>query len=335
MNLKEYIAHVYALEVSCYEQARLIQNLKYDLQKVKNPVLHKLQQEPSTKTIGSKIVSIIGNLIASIFLAILGGIAGIIFWWISGFCLFIVMCLTSIFIKLFGIGSTLNTLFEKIGGFWVEGGGIIISCIGGALIGIITVILSSKDEKSKNKQIIASNKQATKNNEIILSNAQVRAVNLQNQLNQAVTVYNQTCSTKEQFYSIGIIFKKYRNIVPVAMFHEYLMSGRCSQLEGHEGAYNIYEQELRMNLILEKLDDIIYHLDQIERNQYVLANTIREGNRKADHVRSLISNCSDSLNRIVSNPIPNFMLTIAVFLLLIPPIWHGLKKISANLCSYL
>ena len=68
------------------------------------------------------------------------------------------------------------------------------------------------------------------------------------------------------------------------MLYEYISSGRCSQLEGHEGAYNLYEQEIRMNLILSKLDDVLAHLDRIEGNQYELARAIRDGNAKANQI---------------------------------------------------
>ena len=68
------------------------------------------------------------------------------------------------------------------------------------------------------------------------------------------------------------------------MLYEYISSGRCSQLEGHKGAYNLYEQEIRMNLILSKLDDVLAHLDRIEGNQYELARAIRDGNAKANQI---------------------------------------------------
>lgn len=47
-----------------------------------------------------------------------------------------------------------------------------------------------------------------------------------------------------------ILYPKYRNIVPVSMFIDYLASHRCEKLEGHEGAYNLYENELRLNSII-------------------------------------------------------------------------------------
>ena len=70
------------------------------------------------------------------------------------------------------------------------------------------------------------------------------------------------------------------------MFSEYLQSGRCSTLEGHEGAYNIYENEIRLGIINDKLNEIINRLDRIERNQYRLYESIREVNQQQNRILS-------------------------------------------------
>ena len=85
-------------------------------------------------------------------------------------------------------------------------------------------------------------------------------------------------------YNIGVLFPKYHNINAVCSIYEYFVSGRCSQLTGHEGAYNLYESEIRANLIIEKLDDRILSLERIKGNQYMLYSAINEGNRKMDRL---------------------------------------------------
>ena len=81
------------------------------------------------------------------------------------------------------------------------------------------------------------------------------------------------------------------------MFYEYFESGRCSQLEGHEGAYNLYENELRMNVIIGKLEDIIERLDDIKQTQYIIASAIQEGNRQ---LNSLITSSRKALDKFES-----------------------------------
>ena len=71
-------------------------------------------------------------------------------------------------------------------------------------------------------------------------------------------------------YEEGIIYSKYRNLVAVSTIYEYLASGRCDQLEGPNGAYNLYEMELRQNIVIGQLSTITEHLEQIKENQYTL-----------------------------------------------------------------
>ena len=85
-------------------------------------------------------------------------------------------------------------------------------------------------------------------------------------------------------YSLDVIFPKYRNIIAVSSFYEYLLSGRCDKLEGAEGAYNIFESELRMNLIINKIDDVIKHLEKIEQHQYMLYSAIQENNKQVNQL---------------------------------------------------
>ena len=49
-------------------------------------------------------------------------------------------------------------------------------------------------------------------------------------------------------------------MIAIASFYEYLMAGRCTSLEGTGGAYNLYENEIRMNQIISQLDTVITSL---------------------------------------------------------------------------
>ena len=42
----------------------------------------------------------------------------------------------------------------------------------------------------------------------------------------------------QKHYEQNVIFPKYRNLVAITTINEYLMSGRCYELEGPNGAYN-------------------------------------------------------------------------------------------------
>lgn len=92
--------------------------------------------------------------------------------------------------------------------------------------------------------------------------------------------WEQADKTLQSYYDLNVIYPSYRAIVPVSMFIQYLESGRCSQLEGSDGCYNLYESELRQNVIISKLDIIIEKLEEIKNSQYELQQTILESNRE-------------------------------------------------------
>lgn len=84
-----------------------------------------------------------------------------------------------------------------------------------------------------------------------------------------------TIAARNELYAYDIIFAKYRNIVALSSFYEYLVSGRCSLLAGHDGAYNIYENEIQMNRVVDRLDTVISSLDEIKHNQYLIYKSLQ------------------------------------------------------------
>ena len=93
--------------------------------------------------------------------------------------------------------------------------------------------------------------------------------------------------TLDTLYDCDVIFPKYRNLIAVAQFYEYMMSGRCSILEGHEGAYNIYENEIRQEIIITKLDEAINLLKEIRDTQYLLLEALHACNDRLKSIESL------------------------------------------------
>ena len=87
-------------------------------------------------------------------------------------------------------------------------------------------------------------------------------------------------------YSVGIIPQKYRSLVPVTMFCEYIENGRCETLSGHEGAINLYENELRQNIIINKLDSIRSGISSLADNQFRLYQSLTSANSKIANLTS-------------------------------------------------
>lgn len=94
----------------------------------------------------------------------------------------------------------------------------------------------------------------------------------------------------KKLYNQNVIYEKYRNFVAIATIYEYFDSGRCFALEGPNGAYNMYEREIRANTIISSLAQIITDLDQIKNGQYALYKEIRRSNEEVTYLLNNIKN---------------------------------------------
>lgn len=87
------------------------------------------------------------------------------------------------------------------------------------------------------------------------------------------------CATREGLYARNIIFPKYRTLPCVSTMLEYMQAGRVTELTGPNGAYNLYEAELRQNLIIAHVESIATELETIKKNQYNLYQSVEQTNR--------------------------------------------------------
>ena len=60
---------------------------------------------------------------------------------------------------------------------------------------------------------------------------------LLDEINQAEELLGKLCDARNTLYGYDVIFSKYRNVVALSTFYEYLAAGRCETLEGTTGAY--------------------------------------------------------------------------------------------------
>lgn len=280
-DLKQYLFHVRDLEVSCYKQREYIKSLEA-LYKNEKPKLEPLQLTSSTS---NKLWNFFGNIFVGLIImflpgAITGGVIGLIVSIIKKF---------NITITLFG------TTYEDFAGFIVF---LILSIICGVVIGgIIGFFISVKSEseaRAKNEKIEESNKKAT-------ADSALKAKMISEETAKAKRTLTETSVLLNNYYSSGVVYPKYQGLIPVTMFCEYLASGRCDTLTGHEGAYNIYENEIRLNLIIVKLEEVVDKLDQIQQNQYMLASQLEQITRELQGLNSAVATQTATLERIEDN----------------------------------
>lgn len=101
-----------------------------------------------------------------------------------------------------------------------------------------------------------------------------------------------------QLNALNIIYPKYNNFIAITIFYEYFLTGKCDSLTGSTGAYNLYENELRSNIIIDKLDIIIEKLDNIKESQHQMYCVLNEINEMQKNICSSLDKVVDEITSI-------------------------------------
>lgn len=176
-------------------------------------------------------------------------------------------------------------------------GGTIIGGIIGFICGIFRAMADKKSAKQNNQE---RNKALAEDRTRINKELSLVPIYQENEKLYAKNI----SSCKEalnQLYNANIIFPKYRNLIAVSQIYEYFMSGRCTELEGHEGAYNIFESELRQNIIIYQLNEALANLEEIKRTQFMIYEAIQESNQLLASIASNTSAIAYNTSVIATN----------------------------------
>jgi len=130
---------------------------------------------------------------------------------------------------------------------------------------------------------------------------QAKIVYLQKQVKEIKDGLDISQKHLQKIYDEDIIFPKYRNLPMVCSLYEYICSERCDKLVGNNGAYNILEVEIRMDRLISQMDLVIAHLEQIQRNQFMLYSALQECNRRSMQIRNDLNCMSVTLEGIFQN----------------------------------
>lgn len=286
MDLKNYIEGAKELEVSLYKQRTWCQQLEYDISCLQRPKYIETAKKPEPPREIAENATL-GGMIMFPFIG--GGL---------GFSLFVLGFFADWLIPSFPWRISLGDIFSFV---------LFGAVAGLCLLVPFLFIFSNEDDKNHKeyletcRQIDKQNFEIEQKNEIIREQSSKKIDLLKIELKNAEKMYNETSTVFAKYYSAGIIFGKYRSLVPICMFNEYLISGRCTSLEGPHGAYNLYEQELLAGIIINKLDVIINKLDKIIDNQYMLAEAIRSSHAQLFHIHESLQRSLNKLEDIKNN----------------------------------
>ncbi len=271
--LLDYLTRIRELEEMKYTTDCLARRLVQQgarLGKSRNiPIPHKVTED-NGKSKGMMIGGILG--------AITGGI----------YCI----------LNLINTDGIFRTLWEIVKGTFVA---FLFACLG-LLLGVaIGRIKDKRIEKQRNIQNqVEALAQLTKDEARVKKELEIRN-QLIDQSKRLVAQMRKMEDVLDKLYAIGVVHPKYHGLVPISMFCEYLETGMCTELEGHEGAYLIYEQQIRLDKILCKLDDINKNLNAIKQNQYLLYQSISEGNQLIEKVVTQNNDMIHRLGRLEQN----------------------------------
>ena len=123
-------------------------------------------------------------------------------------------------------------------------------------------------------------------------------------------------NTLNELYSMRIngvlcLHPNYQGLIPVSIIYGYFDTGRCTQFQGHEGAYNLYEDEKMKGMIINRLEYVSNQLNNLNSTMSYVADALDDcnsrlmsledaGNDIAKRIGSLNKNVN-SLNGNVSS----------------------------------
>lgn len=278
-NLMNYITFVKNLEVSIYEQQRVLASLNKGI---------------VTRYSGKEFKQKYGH--TSLF-------AQLFYWCIICSISTAVISAIIAFLGNYTFGSIITSLFIRdklFGPIWKAiKVGFFIGVAIGILLAVIIWMKEVIDVRNTNKEINRYNSEVDSENRI-----KVQAINKKNELlsYEIKIVQRNMSKTKkilDNVYAMNIIHQKYRyNVVYICSIYEYFDTGRCNRLEGHEGAYNLLESDIKYHAIMDKLDVIITKLDEIRDTQRELYAAVTNANKSIQQVNSSINRLSGTMNNI-------------------------------------
>lgn len=273
-EIKEYLGMLVDLEKQVYTQNQLIRSLKNNISSMSGkPVCYELPEKEECMTWGQWL----GCSIPLAALMITGVVSFLFFEDPS----------------LFGNSSSPSPFFGLL---MLFGTGVLLF-LGMGFIGVSP----SEDRKRIEKEYdeaMAEYCSATEKEERRAALELQKRTLLEKQLTTLMDTNRQTKENLQKLYNYNIIHPKYRGLIPVCSLYGYFDTGVCTQLEGHEGAYNKYDTESRLDYIICQLDEVIRHLEDIKNNQYQLYAAIKESNRKYDKLIQNTQNVMNQLNGI-------------------------------------
>lgn len=280
-QFKQYLKNIMHLELQCYqlEQLEISLNQKRDWAQDSSSAIESMKPSTGRQGAGAYIRGMLGGLLRGVFF---GFLAGVVIWFLVWLyhVLFNRHLLSNLWEILFGDAS----VGVPIGPF------IKYCSIIGTAIGFVAPFISNLILDLGRKE----RKERAARMDIEVCIYREKARQYQREIQNCEMRQSATRDVLKKYYDLGFLYQKYQKLVAVSTIYEYFESGRCFSLVGHEGAYNLYESELRMNIIIEKLDDILSRIDEIRDTQHMLVNELKQCNAQLSRIGGTLDNIENN-----------------------------------------
>ena len=287
-DLKKYLKEIITLESAAFEYSQYVSTAE------KSTVFHEPQKKVFSKPVPGKKAEIDSAAYSRDIELTNKRYAKYILWFFGAFFPLSLLCWILIMLNIVSIKVSL-LIFFAVTGIGIFIGEKILGRRKGELFTITqnyTRIVANENNK-KEQEYKTYMKQYNKNvsdaEEIYKTECekeQQRCERAKGVLEILKTEFGQIVSVLNKFYDMDVIFPKYRNLSAVCSFYEYLMTERCSELTGPNGAYNLYETERTMGHIVNAVDNIANMtaeaLNMMKENQYYYYTEMRAINDHLD-----------------------------------------------------
>lgn len=203
-----------------------------------------------------------------------------------------------------GLGALAKSITNSIGI------SVLVGAVGAVIGGSIPILVWKNIMKNRKQQAMIQMGLGMRADEELAKSRQQRnneiaviVPRLKTEAQNLLDTYKLTCETLQKCYAVDIIPVKYRSMVPVCMFYDYILNRRTYSLERNPqtadvGAINMYEDECYRQLIISKFDQLLDKLNEISQNQKVLYNAVQEGNRQT---HKLLNDINSNLTNVNKN----------------------------------
>ena len=187
---------------------------------------------------------------------------------------------------------------------WLAGGcGWVLNWIGIFLFdGMLTPLFTHKKRKKETEKKEAEAEAEYQKELRFYEEACAIENKAMKRMDEAIAEVNDKCEElklqRDQLYALNILHPNFQNMIAVNQIRDYLEMGICDQLEGKDGAYALYMQDVRANRVCESIDvlkkTVEKGIDEVKGKMSAFMVELRRTNANIDAMNaSLNSGFSD------------------------------------------